>query len=309
MLDQFEIYCLIDTSRAFEEALYEMMIFHVAHIKHSQKSIKCGYLTKDKLEIFSLERSYYNEERFYLGFPKNYLSILANVSKKCSPVSGYIDFWYGKGGMTPLVNKSGRGIKLLTGKEIQRYHFSEDELPWYLDEKYVNDDDKKTIKFEKVVVQDIVAHITQPIPHIKITATLDTEKRFCLNTVMCFAENEKGLKNKTLLALLNSKFISFYYYIFIYNQAIRTMHFMPGYADLLPIPDNIINKQNELIRIVDKILKAKKNNPKADTSALESKIDLMVYKLYNLTYEEVKIVDPKIENIVSEKEYEQFEIK
>jgi len=34
----------------------------------------------------------------------------------------------------------------------------------------------------------------------------------------------------------------------------------------------------------------------------------MVYKLYNLTYEEVKIIDPGIENIISKEAYEKFEI-
>ncbi len=40
----------------------------------------------------------------------------------------------------------------------------------------------------------------------------------------------------------------------------------------------------------------------------ESQIDIMVYKLYNLTYEEVKIIDPETEKIISEKDYERFEI-
>ena len=34
----------------------------------------------------------------------------------------------------------------------------------------------------------------------------------------------------------------------------------------------------------------------------------MVYKLYELNYDEVKIIDPEIEKIISEKEYEKFEI-
>ncbi len=132
-----------------------------------------------------------------------------------------------------------------------------------------------------------------PTPHIKITAALDTEKRFCLNTVMCFAENNSGLKNKTLLALLNSKFISFYYYYFIFNQAIRTMHFMPGYADELPISKSIMKQQKPLIELVDKILVKKKSTPHADTTTLEKQIDQMVYKLYGLTEEEIKIVEGK----------------
>lgn len=35
----------------------------------------------------------------------------------------------------------------------------------------------------------------------------------------------------------------------------------------------------------------------------------MVYKLYELTNDEVKIIDPSIEQIISREEYEKFEIK
>ena len=42
----------------------------------------------------------------------------------------------------------------------------------------------------------------------------------------------------------------------------------------------------------------------ADTSDLERRIDLMVYKLYDLTYDEVKIVDPEF--ALSEHEYNTF---
>ena len=40
-----------------------------------------------------------------------------------------------------------------------------------------------------------------------------------------------------------------------------------------------------------------------DTTAEENKIDIMVYKLYELTYNEVKIIDPEIEKIVSKEKY------
>ena len=40
-----------------------------------------------------------------------------------------------------------------------------------------------------------------------------------------------------------------------------------------------------------KILIAKKSDPKADTTALEKAIDQLVYQLYGLTEEEIKIVE------------------
>lgn len=59
-----------------------------------------------------------------------------------------------------------------------------------------------------------------------------------------------------------------------------------------PIPVVPKTDQSTLSKRVNHILTAKKKNPEADTSALEKEIDVIVYKLYGLTYDEVKIIDP-----------------
>ena len=62
----------------------------------------------------------------------------------------------------------------------------------------------------------------------------------------------------------------------------------------LPNPENILEaQQQKIIAIVDQILAIKKSDSSADTTALESQIDQLVYKLYNLTDEEIKIVEEK----------------
>ena len=48
---------------------------------------------------------------------------------------------------------------------------------------------------------------------------------------------------------------------------------------------------NQIITLVDQILSAKKQNPEADTSQLKKQIDQLVYKLYDLTEEEIKIIE------------------
>ena len=50
-------------------------------------------------------------------------------------------------------------------------------------------------------------------------------------------------------------------------------------------------QQCPIIALVDKILAAKKANPQVDTSAWERAIDGLVYELYGLTEEEVKVVE------------------
>lgn len=50
-------------------------------------------------------------------------------------------------------------------------------------------------------------------------------------------------------------------------------------------------RDGEIKTYVEKILDAKKNDPNADTSALERGIDRLVYKLYDLKEEEIRIVE------------------
>ena len=45
--------------------------------------------------------------------------------------------------------------------------------------------------------------------------------------------------------------------------------------------------------LVDEIIQTKKQNPTADTTNLENQIDQLVYKLYDLTEEEIRIVEGK----------------
>ena len=279
---------IIDTSRSFKEAAYEMMIFIAT--SNQQKPLYTGYIGEELLDKFEVARGLLNKNIFYFGFPEPYLSIVEKVKLNCKPISDYCQYWYGKGGMTPNVNKTGNGVKVLTGKEVQKYHQKNIDDKWFIDRSVLSEEDVRKSNLKKVVVQDIVAHILNPKPHIKLTATIDQENQFCFNTVMCFAGNDK-IDNRFILALVNSKFLSFFYYYFIFNQAIRTMHFMPGYADAMPVPTNYNEQQLPFIPLVDKILAAKKENPQADTSTWEKEIDVLVYELYGLTEEEVSMVE------------------
>jgi hypothetical protein len=46
--------------------------------------------------------------------------------------------------------------------------------------------------------------------------------------------------------------------------------------------------------LIEQIISSKKQNPEAYTSKLEKEIDKLVYELYNLTEEEVKIIEGNI---------------
>ena len=62
-------------------------------------------------------------------------------------------------------------------------------------------------------------------------------------------------------------------------------------VEQLPIPAATSAQQQKIIVLVDKILATKKQDFSADTGTFESEIDKLVYDLYGLTDEEVKIIE------------------
>lgn len=99
---------------------------------------------------------------------------------------------------------------------------------------------------------------------------------------------------KFVLGVLNSKAISFWFaHKFGKLQRGLFPQFKINELAIFPIPIATLSKQQPVIDLVDKILVAKKENPQADTSGLEKEIDRLVYELYGLTEEEVKVVEGK----------------
>lgn len=72
----------------------------------------------------------------------------------------------------------------------------------------------------------------------------------------------------------------------------------------MPFPTINKTEQAYVIGLVDQILSIKRKNYLADTTAIETKIDVLVYHLYGLTYDEVLIVDP--ETTITREEYNQL---
>jgi len=128
----------------------------------------------------------------------------------------------------------------------------------------------------------------------RITAVLDDVGSVFVGIYGIKLEGQIESKGNFLLALLNSKL---YQWIFlVQNPSIKIGgdYFSINSPHILRLP--FCNVKHDIEKIISKcvnqILTAKKANPEADTTELEREIDLLVYGLYELTYEEVKIVDP-----------------
>ncbi len=176
--------------------------------------------------------------------------------------------------------------KTLRGKGIERYSIKEDDL--YL--KYGNwlaRNWANTTFYErsKIAIREAGN---------RITACLDSENRYFLSSIFAIYPKEEYTENtlKYLLGVLNSRFATYYIRKIAFELTAGAFTKMRcNQLARLPIPMGDMLILQPVITLVDRILSTKELNPQADTSALEAEIDHLVYDLYGLTEDEIKIIE------------------
>jgi hypothetical protein len=133
--------------------------------------------------------------------------------------------------------------------------------------------------------------------------TLDENDLYHTTTIYSFIFKRNLESIKYFLALLNSTLV--WYFLTSTGSVLRGgfFRFKTNYLMPFPIPQHLSNKrQQPFILLVDKILAITKDadyqqNPSKQTQVkeYEKQIDQMVYDLYGLTDEEIKIVEGETE--------------
>lgn len=180
---------------------------------------------------------------------------------------------------------------VIRGADINRYVNNWDGTRWIKYGKNLAAPRKQGIfDCEKIIVRQTGD---------SLIATYDDKRFVCLkNTHVINAKS--GTNLKYVLAILNSKLMNFYYQYLNPEMGEALAEVKKENVEKLIFKNS--KNQQPFINIVDKILAVKNVDSKADTSKEEMKIDFLVYKLYDLTYDEVLIIDPK--TTITRKEYE-----
>lgn len=115
-----------------------------------------------------------------------------------------------------------------------------------------------------------------------------------------------GPKLKYMVGLLNSKAFSFFYKQFYCGSSLGKsgLRFKRDFLLRVPIAIGSSSEIEFIESTVEKIYFIKKHNKAADTFKLEKGIDIAVYHIYDLSYDEVFIIDP--ETSITREEYEKF---
>ncbi|GAK58481.1 hypothetical protein U27_05455 [Candidatus Vecturithrix granuli] len=285
-----QLHILTDISKAFENVLLEQII--VSYIKtqkdHYQFSTGEGWGLE--IRIISKTPNILAKEfdilPVYIDNVKYH--ILEKIKNRSIFLSKISETFRGLPFQSKLTEQ---GEPILRGKNIGKYRIYGD-----FDRIDLSPDLGHTKKIEnvlkpKIVSQNIIAHVMNPTDRIIIMATIDNRPYLTLDTVMNTVLRTQDYTLEYIVALLNSQLAAWFYYWFVFNRAIRTMHFDKYYIGKLPVPQISVSEQQAFIALVDQILAAKQQHPNADAHALEAEIDRRVYALYGLTEAEIALVE------------------
>ncbi len=135
-------------------------------------------------------------------------------------------------------------------------------------------------EFEKPKI--IYANMTQFFPFIFDTNKLYTNQK-------CYILTGKFLEYLT--AFFNSKLWLFCFKDNFPRLGKNGRELSKVFFEQIPVKQITEKQEKPFIKLVNEIIKIKKNDPDADISKLEREIDLLVYKLYELTEKEIKMIE------------------
>ncbi len=193
-------------------------------------------------------------------------------------------------------------VPLISGRNVQKYIVS-DEIREYL--KYGDwlgaPRKRKFFTKPRVIVRQIISGDPP-----SIYAGYTEQDLYHTQIGFAILSKDDSVHPKYICGLLNSELINFYHSAKFLDPEKNTFQkILIQNCKQFPLITNS-DYASEIIDLVDQILTQKEANSDADSTALEKQIDTMVYKLYNLTWEEVQVVDPEFG--LSEEEYEDFEV-
>jgi hypothetical protein len=249
--------------------------------------------SQNSMKSFAFPQDYFKSRaynRFVLFFDEHTKFLIEKIESNSTELGKFISFSSGlisNSGQRNIISKEKRGKDwlpgIISGSEINSYLVApEGYFIHYRKEVIKSGYGNINYFHEKLFVRQTGD---------KLICAYDNKGLLALNNVHIGSITNQALSLKYVMALLNSKLLNFYYKA-ISLETGRTMAQIDiETLEKLPLKFGNRTLSEKIENLVDRILAAKAKDAQADTSALEREIDRLVYGLYGLTEEEIRIVE------------------
>ena len=288
-LNSVNLLSLVETN-PFEQAKTENVITEIQICNKQQNFIKHS---KEVDKIFSFVDNI-DKKDFLVNFKceiifnvdKNLLALFDKICKDTILLKSIMQTKRGAEYGKKFIKEFNSGMKILLGEDMRAYN-----IEW-------ND------TFVDISLKDI-QRLLEFFNTKNLIYLRRVDKRLSAsmpNEMFAFTKNIYGIQiinkkynPKFILGLLNSKLLNFYYLKKFTTKKEDIFPEIQTYLyEQLPIPQINSTNQNlvdELVKLVNQILALKAQISSADTSQLECDIDNLIYKLYNLSPNDIKIIE------------------
>ena len=184
--------------------------------------------------------------------------------------------------ITDAVGIDGNYQPILRGKDINRFSITDPHLYLQYGKHLACPRNKEIFEQPKILIREAGS---------VITATYDDNNFYIMSSLYNAILRDKAFSLKYLLGLLNSRLFQFLMYKLTFEKTrgaftkAKIFHYYE-----LPVKDCSPVSQQEIIGTVDEIL-AEKKNPMVNVGNLEFRLNKLVYDLYGLTDDEIRIVE------------------
>ena len=170
----------------------------------------------------------------------------------------------------------------MRGQDVERYKIQ-------FEEKFCEFDLQDSTKFKDISLYNEEKILLRRVTNL-IQATYDNAHYVVLNTIYC-AKLKNGISGnlKFYTAILNSKVVAFWFFKTFCNTDKLFPYIRVSQLEQIPIPNASREMQEEVASMVDQVIAIKEIG--ADSSILEQQIDNLVYHLYNLTENEIRLIE------------------
>jgi hypothetical protein len=306
-----EIYGIVKLpERVFEDAAVETVIIEFKKKGEFEICQTLAYKKDDKVTELDETLKYivpkksweiYDEPKFNIYISDEILRPLTKIHCKGKRLGEIADFTLG---ITPYDKYKGHSKELIENKKFHSDVKLSDEykplikgeniVPYYVEEKengYIKygswlgaPREERFFTEPRVIVRQIVSGKPP-----KIYAGY-TDKPLYFTQIGFSIIPKSDISVFELTALLNSKLMNFYHkYLFLDIEKELFQKILIENCKLFPC--KAFKDSNSVKEIVEKIIEAKLSDTETDTTDLENQIDQLVYQLYDLTEEEIVIVE------------------
>lgn len=295
IVDSHHIISILDISQldVFENVMTYPCIMLIENRKNKDNTIL--YLQPDSqesvLDLSWNKATAFNQKDFETGkciftVSNNTAisSIIQKIDLQSSSIGQYFDV--ARGLSNNKVDFGGNSYMAIKSKSVDKYHVINDYLP-------VDTDYADTFKQEMIIMPRTV---------LFLKSTIKPKDIVLLDRIYYLIPKQTSNKDMfAVIGIINSKLINFWFEFYYKTTKVSGNYFDLNGNQISSIPLPIrTEKDREIEVFAQQAIRAKEEA--IDSASFEKEIDIIVYRLYGLTYDEVLIVDPQTP--ITREEYE-----